>query len=162
MGITTNFKLPYPEQTDPADVPADIKRLADAVDLLNSGRWWGKTLGVNANISGATVTVLSLTLTGVPLGSLVMVIASGSATVLTPASPPQIIYQNMVSGSGLTSQGANQVLATATPNEYATLTCVGVFAVTAVNPVVNMNSAMGGGTGIYGANGTYINAFRLT
>jgi hypothetical protein len=34
MGTTPNLALPYPELTDPADVPADIKRLADKLDAL--------------------------------------------------------------------------------------------------------------------------------
>lgn len=34
MGTTTVFALPYPELTDPADVPADIKKLAQRLDLL--------------------------------------------------------------------------------------------------------------------------------
>lgn len=34
MGTTTLNQLPYPELTDPADVPADIKRLADKLDPL--------------------------------------------------------------------------------------------------------------------------------
>jgi len=34
MGNTPNLTLPYPELTDPADVPADIKRLADRLDVI--------------------------------------------------------------------------------------------------------------------------------
>lgn len=34
MGATTRLLLPYPELTDPADVPLDIKELADRLELL--------------------------------------------------------------------------------------------------------------------------------
>jgi hypothetical protein len=34
MGTTPNRNLPYPELSDPADVPADMKELADAVDAV--------------------------------------------------------------------------------------------------------------------------------
>lgn len=34
MGTTPVLKLPYPELTDAANVPVDIKKLADAVDVL--------------------------------------------------------------------------------------------------------------------------------
>jgi hypothetical protein len=34
MGQTPNLALPYPELTDPADVPADIRELADRLDLI--------------------------------------------------------------------------------------------------------------------------------
>ena len=33
MGTTTNYAWPYPELTDPPNGPAQIKALADAVDL---------------------------------------------------------------------------------------------------------------------------------
>jgi hypothetical protein len=33
MGTTPTYALPYPELTDPADVPADIKKLATRLDL---------------------------------------------------------------------------------------------------------------------------------
>lgn len=32
MGQTTNYNLPYPELTDPANVPADMRLLAEAVE----------------------------------------------------------------------------------------------------------------------------------
>ena len=34
MPTTPNFALPYPAATDPADVPADIQRLADKLDSM--------------------------------------------------------------------------------------------------------------------------------
>ena len=35
MGTTTKLALPYPANTDPADVPADMQELADRIDLLH-------------------------------------------------------------------------------------------------------------------------------
>lgn len=32
MGLTTNFKIPYPEDNDVADVPGDLKKLAEKTD----------------------------------------------------------------------------------------------------------------------------------
>lgn len=37
MGTTATLALPYPELSEPADVPADIKQLADALDALGPG-----------------------------------------------------------------------------------------------------------------------------
>jgi hypothetical protein len=34
MGLTTRFSLPYPEAVDPADVPLDMRELAEGVDGL--------------------------------------------------------------------------------------------------------------------------------
>ena len=34
MGQTPNFALPYPEDNDPADVPVDMKELAERIDAL--------------------------------------------------------------------------------------------------------------------------------
>ena len=34
MGQTTNLALPYPEQSDPADVPTDLRELAERVDTV--------------------------------------------------------------------------------------------------------------------------------
>lgn len=34
MGVTANFDLPYPENDDAADVPYDVKQLADAIELV--------------------------------------------------------------------------------------------------------------------------------
>lgn len=34
MGATPTFQLPYPEATDPADVPLDMKELADRVEAI--------------------------------------------------------------------------------------------------------------------------------
>jgi hypothetical protein len=34
MGTTPVFALPYPELTDPADVPADVKKLAQRLDVI--------------------------------------------------------------------------------------------------------------------------------
>ena len=34
MGTTTRLQLPYPELTDPADVPADLKELAERLDAV--------------------------------------------------------------------------------------------------------------------------------
>jgi hypothetical protein len=34
MGQTTAYQLPYPEATDPADVPLDMRELAERLDLL--------------------------------------------------------------------------------------------------------------------------------
>src|SRR5262245_57978453 len=34
MGATTNYAIPYPELADPADVPADMKELAERLDTF--------------------------------------------------------------------------------------------------------------------------------
>jgi microcystin-dependent protein len=34
MGQTTNYQLPYPEAVDPADVPVDVRELAERLDTL--------------------------------------------------------------------------------------------------------------------------------
>jgi microcystin-dependent protein len=34
MGATTNHDLPYPEAADPADVPTDVRELAERLDAL--------------------------------------------------------------------------------------------------------------------------------
>jgi hypothetical protein len=37
MGTTPNLAIPYPELTDPADVPADVKKLAQRLDVIAAG-----------------------------------------------------------------------------------------------------------------------------
>ena len=37
MGATANYQLPYPELLDPADVPTDMRELAEAVDTKLDG-----------------------------------------------------------------------------------------------------------------------------
>lgn len=37
MGTTTRLLLPYPELTDPANVPGDVKRLADRIEAIIGG-----------------------------------------------------------------------------------------------------------------------------
>lgn len=39
MPTTPNYSLPYPLETDDADVPVDMQELADAVDGVMLGRW---------------------------------------------------------------------------------------------------------------------------
>jgi hypothetical protein len=34
MGVTLTYQIPYPEEADPADVPVDMKELADRVDAI--------------------------------------------------------------------------------------------------------------------------------
>jgi microcystin-dependent protein len=36
MGATTNYALPYPEAADPADVPTDVRELAERLDVVLS------------------------------------------------------------------------------------------------------------------------------
>lgn len=34
MGQTTNYKIPYPEQDDPRNIPEDMKGMAESIDTL--------------------------------------------------------------------------------------------------------------------------------
>jgi microcystin-dependent protein len=53
-GTTPNLLLPYPGDSDPADGPGDIKKLADAIDLLAASGYVGWQPG-DLKVSAAAV-----------------------------------------------------------------------------------------------------------
>jgi hypothetical protein len=71
MGITTNG-LPYPEATDPADVPTDMRQLAEAVDVYFAPALRMTTgNGLQAKLEG---------------GAIVFVVDGGDTLVIWPKS----------------------------------------------------------------------------
>ena len=63
MPNTTNFALPYPAATDPADVPADIQRLANAVDAALNPPILQMTTSGSQTLTNGTVTKPALVTT---------------------------------------------------------------------------------------------------
>lgn len=67
MPTTPNFSFPYPAGADPADVPADLEALADAIDTLLNGNITAAMLAANSvgssEIVDAAVTSQKLNIT---------------------------------------------------------------------------------------------------
>ena len=54
MPATSVLALPYPATTDPADVPADIKKLADRIEALSAAPLSYQEVTANTTIAGTT------------------------------------------------------------------------------------------------------------
>jgi len=83
MGATPVFALPYPEPTDPADVPTDMHELCDAIEALRP--MGGPTAAKWKMIGGSTSTTTNASAQvtipyGVTVGSAFLVVCNGDAT----------------------------------------------------------------------------------
>lgn len=93
MAETPTFNLPYPIATDPADVPADIRALAEAADLT-FGNVDARDDGQDATMASLDARVTDLETHGAEAGIVV------STLTEAPAGTPGLVL-TLVNGSGI-------------------------------------------------------------
>jgi hypothetical protein len=162
-GATTKYAFPYPLGTDPiSDGDDQIKALAERVEaVLGTNRSWQAVRGTDAAMPavGTWGMAVSLTLTGCPVGSTVLVIgrvevsAGGVATNVSSRYTLTGATDNLSPGLG---SGVS-----AAANYYVSLTTFTVITVTVANPVVAIEAMVGQAAGTLRAASTLF-AGRIT
>lgn len=104
MGTTPTYALPYPEEADPADVPVDMRELAEAIDAALAG------VGV-ADGSVTTIKLADKSVTTVKLGDLAVTtakLADGSVTSAKIADG-SILASDLALGAVLAAIAADSI-----------------------------------------------------
>jgi hypothetical protein len=135
MGNTPTLILPYPELTDTADVPRDVKALADRLDkmggILAFGTWASNTVTSGTSFAaGANLLSANLSFTAVTAGQYLFTIAAAAWTNGTATGSN---FLNLVLDGADAGQIAAHYFATASVNTP-------LFASTVITPAAGVHT----------------------
>jgi hypothetical protein len=101
VGLTPIYQLPYPEITDPADVPTDMRELAERTDGILTG-----AIGAAARLADVTLAAAAalIDLTAIPQSYAHLLLMLTARTDAATATSGALIRANNDSGASYSAQ----------------------------------------------------------